>query len=220
MRYWMMLLCFLVSACSSVNSSDDIIDYEVEIQAYGTEASTIRDDMLISRTSVASTVVAAGVQANNNNRYNTMLRQTVVAIFPPPDETRIVANDIQGPLPPEVYDLSDGEMRLVQIGPAGQINEQGCFVSKQQFFRPGDSAIYMTAVALNLRAGTSIRADWQFGSDLVFSNSMIAPQFESYRCIALALRSSDVEFFTGNWSVTLSIDGDMTEPRSFTILNG
>lgn len=220
MRYWIVILFFLVTACSSTNSGEEAIDYEAEIQAYGTEASTIRDDMVTSRTAVAATVVVAVVQADNINRYNMMLRQTMVAIFPPEDETRIVANDVQGPLPPEVYDLSSGEMSFVQIGPSGQINEQGCFLSKQQFFRPGDSVIYMTAVALNLRAGTRIRADWQFGSDLVFSNSFVAPQAESYRCVALALRPSDSEFFIGNWSVTLSIDGDPTEPRSFTILNG
>jgi hypothetical protein len=78
----------------------------------------------------------------------------------------------------------------------------------------------MTAVALNLRAGTSVRADWQFGGELVYSNSWVAPQSEQYRCIALAMRPSDAEFLMGNWSVTLSINGQSTEARSFTILDG
>lgn len=220
MRNWIICLLLLISACSSLNDGEEVIDFEAEIQAYGTEASTIRDDMILARTSVAVTVAAAESQADNINRYNLILGQTAVAIFPPTDEVRIVANDVDGPLPPEVYDLSGGEMRFVQIGPAGQIDDRGCFMSKQQFFRSGDGIIYMTAVALNLRAGTTVRADWQFGSELVFSNSLVAPQSESYRCIVLSLRPSDAEFMPGNWSVTLSVDGEPTEPRSFTILSG
>lgn len=220
MRNWIICFLLLISACSSGNDGEEIIDFELEIQAYGTEASTIRDEMILARTAVAATVVAAESQADNINRYNLILGQTAVAIFPPTSEARIVANDVDGPLPPEVYDLSSGEMRFVQIGPAGQVDDNGCFMSKQQFFRSGDGIIYMTAVALNLRAGTTVRADWQFGSELVYSNSLVAPQSESYRCIALSLRPSDAEFMVGNWSVTLSVDGDATEPRSFTILSG
>jgi len=217
MRYWLVFIIMFLTACGS--NDEEAIDYEADLQAYGTEAANIRSDMVVGSTAIVSTVSAAEAQSNAFNSYNTILRQTAVAVMPPTTEARIIANDVDGPLPPEVYDLSDGIMRVVQIGPAGQIDESGCFIEKQQFFRTGDSAIYMTAVALNLRAGTSIRADWQFGSDLVFSNSMVAPQSEQYRCIALALRPSDAEFSAGNWSVTLSVDGEPTEPRSFTILN-
>ncbi len=220
MRYWIILLMCIVSACGAGNDGEDIIDFEADIQAYSTEAANLRSGMVIESTTIVQTVAASEAQANNYLQYNSLLRSTTVALFPPTSEVRIVANDIEGPLPPEVYDLSSGEMRFVQIGPAGEIDENGCFRAKQQFFRPSNGVIYMTAVALNLRAGTSVRADWQYGSELVHSNSWVAPQSEQYRCIAIALRTSDTEFALGNWSVTLSVNGNPTEPRSFTILSG
>ena len=219
MRYWIIAMMFFISACGSADSDEEFIDFEADIQLYSTEAANIRDEMLVSSTEIVQTVTASEAQNNSYTRYNSLLLSTAVAIFPPTTEARIIANDIDGPLPAEVYDLSSGEMRFVQIGPAGDVDENGCFRAKQQFFRPSNNAIYMTAVALNLRAGTTVRADWQYGSDLVHSNSWVAPQSEQYRCISLALRRSDVEFGLGNWSVTLSINGNPTNPRSFTILS-
>lgn len=213
------LVLMIVSACEAT-PADEVIDFEIELQSLGTEATFLREDMVIARTEIAATVAVAQAQAAESNNYNDRLRETTVAIFPPTSEARIVANDVEGPLPREVYDLSDGEMRFVQIGPAGQINNEDCFINKQQFFRPSQGVVYMTAVALNLRAGTNIRADWQYGGELVYSNSWVAPQSEEYRCISLAMRTSDIEFFLGNWSVTLTINGNPTEPRSFTIFAG
>ena len=218
MRYWMIIVMLLLSACGSADD-EEIIDFETDIQAYSTEAANIRSGMIVSSTTIAQTVIASEAQVNTYTRYNSLLLSTAIAFAPPTSEARILANDIDGPLPPEVYDLSSGEMRFVQIGPAGDVDENGCFRAKQQFFRPSNGAVYMTAVALNLRAGTTVRADWQYGSDLVHSNSWVAPQSEQYRCISIALRPSDAEFALGNWSVTLSINGDPTEPRSFTILS-
>ncbi|GAB5489856.1 MAG: hypothetical protein Phog2KO_00710 [Phototrophicaceae bacterium] len=219
MRYWIIVVMVLLSACGSADNAEEIIDFEADIQAYSTEAANLRNDMVISSTTIAQTVTASEAQVNTYTRYNSLLLSTTVAIFPPADEERILANDIDGPLPAEVYDLSTGEMRFVQIGPAGDVDENGCFRAKQQFFRPSNGAVYMTAVALNLRAGTTVRADWQYGSDLVHSSSWVAPQSEQYRCISLAMSRSDVEFGLGNWSVTLSINGEPTDPRSFTILS-
>lgn len=220
MRYWIIILICVISACGTGNDGEESINFEADIQAYGTEAANLRSGMVVESTTIVQTVAASEAQANNYSQYNGLLRSTTIALFPPTTESRIVANDIDGPLPPEVYDLSSGEMRFVQIGPAGDVDDNGCFRAKQQFFRPSNGVIYMTAVALNLRAGTSVRADWQYGSELVYSNSWVAPQSEQYRCIAIALRPSDAEFALGNWSVTLSIDGNPTEPRSFTILSG
>ncbi|MGJ3241199.1 MAG: hypothetical protein ACFE0Q_21000 [Anaerolineae bacterium] len=222
MRYWIVMLVWVISACSGGTINEEtLIDYDAELAAYSTEAAQLRNDLVIVQTDVVATIEAVDARRFDFARYNDSLRQTVVAVVPPVNEERIVANDIEGPLPVEVYDLSNGEMRFVQIGPAGEIDEQGCFRDKQQFFRIGtNEVIYMTAVALNLRAGTNVRADWQYGSELVFTNSWVAPQSEPYRCIVLAMRPSDAAFLPGNWSVTLSVNGDPTNPRSFTILEG
>lgn len=220
MRLWLCIILFVLSACGANNSADEVdIDYEADLQAYGTEAANIRVDMVDNRTAIAATVAVGSTQSADFERYNDLLRSTVAVAIPPTSDSRIVANQAEGPLPVEVYDLSSGEMRFVQIGPSGEIDANDCFIAKQQFFDATGSIIFMTAVGLNVRAGTSLRADWQYGGDLVHTSSWVAPQSEPYRCVALAMRSSDVEFFTGNWSVTLSVDGEPDEPRSFTILD-
>ena len=219
MQRWVWIFILFLCACGGTNASVDevVIDYEGDLVAYATEASQIREDIVISRTEIASTIEAGSAQTSQFEQYNALLRSTVVVAVPPTSDARIVANDTIGALPVEVYDLSDGEMRFVQIGPSGEINEDNCFVAKQQFFRTNSPAVFMTAVALNLRAGTNVRADWRYGGELVFSNSWVAPQSVPYECVSLAMRPSDATFATGNWTVTLFINGDPDEPKSFTV---
>ncbi|MEL6308823.1 MAG: hypothetical protein AAFN11_15475 [Chloroflexota bacterium] len=219
MQRWIWMCLFILCACGGTGEDIIEIDYEGDLVAYATEASQIREDIVISRTDIASTVEAGNAQTSQFERYNDLLRSTVVVAIPPTSDARIVANDTIGALPVEVYDLSDGEMRFVQIGPAGEINDENCFIAKQQFFRTDSVAVFMTAVALNLRAGTTVSAEWRYGGELVYSNSWVAPQSVPYQCVSLTMRPSDAEFATGNWTVTLFVNGNPDEPKSFTIFS-
>lgn len=213
-------LIFLLSACQSVLGEDENVLLEGTLQAYSTEAANLREDTQSHRTEVVMTVQAAGTQAADFERYNQSLRGTIAFVIPASEEERILINNEQGPIPIEVYDLSNGEMRFVQVGTASQIDVNGCFLAKQQFFPASSSVIYMTAVALNLRAGTVVRVDWQYGGTIVYSNGWTAPQSADGLCVAIELLPSNAEFLEGNWTATLYVNGEAVDPYSFTIVSG
>jgi hypothetical protein len=190
------------------------------MQAYGTEAANLRDDTQTNRTEVVSTVQAASSQAADFERYNQTLRGTIVAVMPASDDERIVIESAGGAMPIDLYDLSNGDMRFVQVGTASDIDVNGCFLSKRQFFPASIGTIYMTAVALNLRAGTVVRVDWQYGGTVVYSNGWTAPQSVDGQCVAIALTSANAEFLEGNWTATLYVNGEAIDPYSFTIVAG
>lgn len=213
-------LIFLLAACQSVLGEDENLLAEGTLQAYGTEAASLREDTQSHRTEVVMTVQAAGTQVADFERYNQSLRGTIAYVMPASEEERLLLNNEQGPLPIEVYDLSNGEMRFVQVGTASQIDVNSCFLAKQQYFPASSSVIYMTAVALNLRAGTVVRVDWQYGGTIVYSNGWTAPQSVDGQCVSIELLPSNAEFLEGNWTATLYVNGEAVDPYSFTIVSG
>jgi hypothetical protein len=218
----LLLFSFLLilSSCQSVLGSDENLSLEGTMQAYGTEAANLRDDTQSHRTEVVMTVAAAGTQAADFERYNQSLRGTIVVSMPDSEDERILLDSAGGVMPIELYDLSNGEMRFVQVGTSSQIDVNGCFLAKQQFFPASSSVIYMTAMALNLRAGTVVRVDWQYGGELVYSNGWTAPQSLDGQCVAIEMRPSNAEFLEGNWTATLYVNGEAVDPYSFTIVGG
>lgn len=213
-------IILLLTACQAALGSDDSLMFNSTLEAYGTEASNLRNDTLVNRTEVVATVQAAGTQASDFERYNQALRGTIVFVMPPRDEERIVIESAGGAMPIELYDLSNGEMRFVQVGTASDIDVNGCFLSKRQFFPTSIGTIYMTAVALNLRAGTVVRVDWQYGDTIVYSNGWTAPQSLDGQCVAIPFTSSNAEFMAGNWTATLYVNGEAVDPYSFTLVEG
>lgn len=222
MQRWILLfLLGLLSACQSVTGEDAQFGLQRDLEAYSTEAAALREDMQVQRTAVVTTSEAAGTEAAVYRGYNQQLIATLYVLNPPtPTGPAVVAN-AQGPLPLSMYDLSDGMMRFVQVGTAGQITpDDRCFVSHQSFFTPQSNVIYTVAFALNLQAGTQVRVDWQYGGDIVHTSAYVAPQFAEGQCIALELRPSNTEFLPGNWTATLYINGEALDPISFTITGG
>jgi hypothetical protein len=213
------LLCALLTSCQSFAAGEENLVLESELEAYATEAAELRNQMQADRTAIAETIVFGGTRVEAFTDYNAHLAATVQSGIIP---TATLANldfDAQGPMPIDMFDLSSGEMRFVQVGTAGQITPNDrCFVSHQNFFDAEmTSVIYMTALALNLRAGTVVRVDWQNGSEIVYSNAWTAPQSQDGQCVALELRPSNAPFIPGNWTATMYINGEPIDPAPFTI---
>lgn len=215
----LILLALLLSSCQALSSNEQNAALESGIQGYGTEAVNIRNAMQSNRTEVAATIAVASTQAAVFNGYNNILRATVFLLHSPLEATKVVVQDSQGPLPLEMYDISSGAMMFVEMGTTAQIDSRNCFIKHESFFGMGISTIYMTALALNLQAGTVVRVDWQYGTEVLRSTSWIAPQSAQGQCVALALRSSDIEFASGNWTATMYINGDALDPTSFSIID-
>ena len=221
------VLCFvsvMLASCQTLSSDETNLQLEEELVAYGTEAAMLRDDIQSNQTQVVATVVAASTDAAAFGAYNRILAPTV-GVVQPGTPTRIPAEEVidalgvnaQGPMPVEMFDLSDGQTRFVQIGTAGQIDDRNCFISHQSFFQPNSNVIYMTGLGLNVYAGTSVRVEWRNGGDLVHTSSWSAPQSVDGQCVALALRPENAPFTPGNWTATMYVNGEPIDPAPFTI---
>lgn len=219
---WVLLMMMVLASCQSLAGNEENIAYEAELEAFGTEAAFLRDQMQIDRTAIAATVQVGGTQIAAFTEYNIQLAATVQSGIIPTPTLGSFEIASEGPMSVEMFDLSSGEMRFVQVGAASQINPNDrCFVSHQNFFDADmTSVIYMTALALNLQAGAVVRVDWQYGSDVVYSNSWIAPQALDGQCVALEFRPSNAPFLAGNWTATMYINGEPIDPAAFSIIGG
>ena len=221
MRYVLIILTLLLlAACQSLAVDEESSNLAVELEAYGTQAASLRDQMQIDRTAIASTIEVGGTQIAAFTDYNSLLRSTLQAGIPATATLDPATFNSQGPMSLNTFDLSSGEMRFVQVGTAGQITPNDrCFVSHQNFFDTmNTSVIYMTALALNLRAGTVVRVDWQYGGEVVYTNGWTAPQSMDGQCVAIELRPDNAAFAPGNWTATMYIDGEAIDPAPFTIV--
>lgn len=219
MRHILIVLIFVfLTACQSITSDDESLALQADLEAYGTEAAFLRDQMQLDRTSVAASVEDAGTQIAAFTVYNSQLAATVQSGIIPTATVDLSDVSSTGPMSVDMFDLSSGEMRFVEVGTAGQItSEDRCFVRHQSFFNAATSVIYMTALALNLQAGTVVRVDWQYGSDVVYSNGWTAPSGADGQCIAIEFRPSNAPFLAGNWTATMYINGNPIDPAPFTI---
>lgn len=221
------MICLSLSACEGLVVDEENLAMQAEFDAYSTEAVVLRQQMQVDQTVAANTVAIASTQAAQYSNYNRILQPTADVIVPQP--TRIPADElmsmmgdnVSGPMPIELFDLSDGQTRFVQVGTAGEIDGNRCFLAHQAFFNPNTTnVIYMTALGLNVYAGTSLRVEWRMGGELVHTTNWSAPQSVDGQCVALELTRADADLMPGNWTATLYVNGEPIDPAPFTITSG
>jgi hypothetical protein len=227
MRY-LVICCilFALSACQGVTADETNLQLQSELDAYGTEGAVLRQEIQLNQTEIVATVAASGTDAAAYASYNRILAPTV-GVVQPGTPTRIPAEEViqalgveaQGPMPVEMFDISDGQTRFVQLGTAGQIDNENCFISHQSFFQSSSNVIYMTGLGLNVFAGTSLRVEWRFGGELVHTSTWSAPQSVDGQCVALAMRPSNAALTPGNWTATMFVNGEPIDPAPFTIVS-
>lgn len=219
------LLIFIVLifsvGCQALAVEDVPGTMSFELTAYATEAAGIRLNSQTERTQVAATVAVAETQSANYSLYNNVLVATVRADQIPTPSERLAFTD-GGVMAIDMFDLSDGQMRFLQVGTAGYVRpEDRCFETHQTFFRTSSTnRIYMTALALNLQAGTNLRVDWFYEGSRVHTSAWSAPSFTEGMCIAIELSPANAPFLPGNWSATLFVNGNAIDPSAFSIIEG
>lgn len=207
-----------LGACQSLASDDESAQLSADLEFYRTEAVQLQANMQLQRTAAVATIDASNMAAAEYNQLNQALVATREVVIPPTQSVAVIDNS-SGPMPLEMFDLSDGRMRFVQVGVAGTINASDrCFVSHQTFFNEMETqVIYLVALALNLQAGTVVSGTWNFNGETVYSTSWTAPETVPGQCIALEFRQSDAPFTPGNWTAILRVNGETVNPAPFTV---
>jgi hypothetical protein len=208
------------AACGALDAPSEVDLARAELEAYGTQAIVIQNEAQIARTQVIQTVQVAEVQSTQIALYNQYLVATARANQNPTPSQRIAVVE-GGAMSLEMLNVSDGQMRLMQVGVAGYIRpDDGCFETHQQYYTLGNtSVVYMTGLAINLPAGTSFAVDWLYEGQVVFRSSWTSTNFEVRRCIAIPMRSSDVAFRGGNWIARLFVNGSSFSASNFQMVN-
>lgn len=225
MKRWIqnVKLCVLVAlltACGAFDAPNEVDIARAELEAYGTQAIVIQNEAQLARTHVVQTVQVADVQSTQIALYNQYLVATARANQNPTPSQRIAAVE-GGAMSLEMLNVSDGQMRLMQVGMAGYIRpDDGCFETHQQYYTLSNTnVVYMTGLAVNLPAGTVFAVDWLYEGQVVFRSSWTAPNFEVRRCIAIPMRASDVAFRGGNWIARLFVNGSSFSASNFQMVN-
>lgn len=220
MRTFVILISLLLSmsACQTLAADEEMAQMEADLEFYATEAVQLRDAMQVERTAVVATIAAGENRAAQFTQLNRSLAATRAVVIPPTQGVVVVENST-GPMPLEMFDLSDGQMRFVQIGVAGTINaSDSCWISHQTFFNVmSTQVIYLVTLALNLQAGTTLNVAWNYNGTIVHQSTWTAPDTTPGRCVALPLRPTNAPFETGDWTATLRVNGQPLDPAPFTI---
>jgi len=211
-------LILALAACQS--SSTEQEDMRQALTAYPTESAALLQAMQAQRTQAAATIAASDAESQRYRDYTSIILATVRANqVPTPSERLAIVEG--GAMSLEMLNVTDGQMRFMQIGVAGYVNpSDDCFETHQQYYTQANtSVIYMTALAINLKAGTTFTVNWQYNRQRVFQSSWTAPRDEVRRCIAIPMRSSDTSLQVGSWTADLFVNGQKEASSSFEIRN-
>jgi hypothetical protein len=212
-------VCFLTAACSTTPPAAETLEPLRSYESIATEAVSVQQTAAADTAAMNATIEAAARLESQHSTYNALLLATVRANEVPTPSQRLAMTE-GGAMAAEMLNLSDGQMRVQQIGTAGFVRpEDNCFETHQQFFnRASTNVIYMTALVTNLQSGTTFRVDWIYNNRVVHTSTWSAPSDEIRRCLALAMRASDVVFSPGAWSARLFMNNVPIGNSAFEIL--
>lgn len=209
-----------VAACGVMPTANETSVPPRPYESLATEAAGVQLTSVAEITAMNATIEAATRLESQHSAYNAVLLATVRANEVPTPSQRLAMTE-GGAMAAEMLNLADGQMRIQQIGTAGFVRpEDNCFETHQQFFnRASTNIIYMTGLVTNLKAGTTFRVDWIYNNRVVHTSTWSAPNDEIRRCLALALRASEVVFAPGAWSARLFMDNVPVGNSAFEILS-
>lgn len=210
--FLLILLC--LAGCGGTDEADLL---QEEIKAFAEESNGLLQEIQSQRTQIAVTADYANQQIAQLTTLNQQLVATARAGEAPTPE-RLVASGV-GAMAAEMFNLEDETMRFVQIGMAGYVRPaDDCFETHQQYYTLSlTRTVYMTAVAVQLRAGTTFDVEWRYENELMARTSWVAPNNQAVRCIALPFSGT---LQAGNWTARLFINGTAYPSSPFIVQMG
>lgn len=97
-------------------------------------------------------------------------------------------------------------------------DSDGCAEGSQRQFAQSTRRIYVVTRALNLRAGTTLAANWYYGGKSISLDRWTAPNDTDELCVWFYISSDTEPFSPGEWVVQITADGQAITPMSFTIV--
>lgn len=200
----------MLSACQAFTRPDTPATLRAENAGYILEATSISETAQAENVNLQATVVAADATLTlMENIHQQLLATARVAIVPTP---QIQGGDIS------VTGGSES-LQFVDVGTASSVRDSdGCANGLQSQFGTDTQSIYVTARALNIRAGTLMGVEWQYQGAIVLKEDFVVPIDDDDYCLWFNIDPATVTFSPGGWTVRLFANGNSIEPEvSFDI---
>jgi len=209
-RSWCLLLIGVLNACQAFTRPDTPATLRAQNAGYILEATAIAETAQAEGTRVQGTAIAASTVIARMDNINLQLRATARAIIPP---TPLIAGGGFAGTP------SGDSTQFVEIGTATSVRDSdGCASGLQSQFPPDVQRIYVTARALNIRAGTLMGVEWRYQDQVAYQENFVVPVDDDNYCLWFNIDPIAIAFSPGNWEVRLYANEVPIEPEvNFTI---
>jgi hypothetical protein len=206
------LLCCLLlalSACQAFTRPDTPATLRAENEGYIMEATSIAQTAQAESANLGATAVAAeGTLTIMDNIKQQLMATARVAIPPTPlIEGGGVTGDGSG-------GIGVSTLQFINVGTASSVRDSdGCATDTQSQFTSDTQRIYVTARALNMRAGTLLGVEWLYQGAIVHKEDFVVPIDDDDYCLWFNIDPSTVTFSPGGWIVRLYANETPVEPE-------
>lgn len=235
--YLISVFALISGACSALTPDDPVATLRAEREGYVAEATTIASDALAQQTQVIQTASAAETYVSQVEARNALLAATLRAVLPPTqqiivDSGAVTPGLLATPAPPNMPGMegegtttsgesnaSVGGTTFTEVATALSVRDSdGCAVSTQNTFAADVNRIYVTARALNITAGTTMRVEWRYNGAQSYTENFTVDRNDDDFCLWFYIEPTEVAFSPGSWSVQLYANDQAIQPEvSFTI---
>jgi hypothetical protein len=209
--FCLMLVC-LAAACQAFTRPDTPATLRAENAGFIAEATAIAQTAQAESTLVRATASAAETAIARTENIHQQLLAVARAIIPP---TPLIAGaGITVPLAPDTIHFAD-------VATASGVRESdGCADTSalQTQFSLDAPDIFVTARALNIRAGTLMGVEWEYQGQVVHKEDFVVPVDDDDYCVWFNISPSLINFSPGGWTVRLYYNETPIEPEvAFTV---
>jgi hypothetical protein len=203
------LLCCLLfglSACQAFTRPDTPATLRAENDGYIVEATSIAQTAQAESVNLQATVMAAEATLTLMDNIQQQLMATARAAIPPTPQIAGGGNFATG-------GTSTDSLQFVDVGTASSVRDSdGCADGLQSQFEPDSGRIYVTARALNMRAGTLMGVEWHYQGQIAHKENFVVPIDDDDYCLWFNIDPSTVSFSPGGWTVRLYANDSPIEP--------
>jgi len=208
-----LIALIVLSSCQVLRPPDVPGTLQAENVAIVAEATNLAQTREAAAGQVLATAQAAETYVAQEESINEALVATVRA-GDPPTVSRSVGSALGA-----VGTPAAGQTLFLDIGAAASVrSSDGCAEAPQNQFPADIQEIYVTARALNIRAGTRLDVEWRYEGQVVWQESWTVPIDSDSFCLWFNLDPSVAALLPGSWSASLYADGTgVGSPATFVI---
>ncbi len=234
-------LATLIVGCSALSSPDPAVTLQAGRADLELEATSIAQSAQAQATEVRATVSAGETLVAQGEAVNNQLLVTMRAVFPPTQQIvqnngAVTPGSVASPAPPgmlgeaatpgapvdgsnPVDPVINSNTPFTDVGTALTVRDaDGCSMGLVTAFAADVQRIYVTTRALNIRAGTVMRVQWNYEGQPSFSESFTVAQDDDDFCLWFYIEPTNATFDAGTWSVQLfANESPINDPLTFTI---